>query len=202
MNFRPHIGMNEPILNEFLKKGSRENARRFFEEYGGMIKHAVNSIAIRNHVQTKEDLFMDAVAHILKDDMRVLRLYKGKSKFSTYLYTVCRRHVMAQTVNENRLSSKISDVPLDSIAAEMPDVMCERDGGAIQALKDAISVCAENTQLFIKAMYFDKKPCNEIMKLFGWNSENTVYSKKNKTIAKLKKQIRRNLLAEITENDG
>jgi len=191
--------MNEPILNEFLMKCSRENARRFFEEYGGMIKHAVNSIDIRNQVQTKDDLFMDAVAHILKDDMRVLRLYRGKSKFSTYLYTVCRRHVMAQATRENALSSKMSEMPLESIAEEMSDVMNESDGRAILALKDAISVCDENTQLFIRAMFYDKRPCDEIMRLFGWNSENTVYSKKNKTIAKLKKQIRRNLLAEITE---
>jgi RNA polymerase sigma factor (sigma-70 family) len=167
-----------------------------------MIKHAVNSIDIRNQVQTKDDLFMDAVAHILKYDMRVLRLYRGKSKFSTYLYTVCRRHVMAQATRENALSSKMSEMPLESIAGEMPDVMNESDGRAILALRYAISVCDENTQLFIKAMFYDKRPCNEIMRLFGWNSENSVYSKKNKTIAKLKKQMRRNLLAEITANDG
>ena len=142
---------------------------------------------------------MDAVSHILKDDMRVLRLYKGRSKFSTYLYTVCRRHVMTQTTKENTLASKMSEMPLDSIADEMSDVMSERDGRTLQALKDAISACNKDTQLFIKVMFFDKKPCNEIIRLFGWNSENTVYSKKNKTIAKLGKQVRRNLLVEIAE---
>ena len=201
MGFGTQIEMKDTILHNFLNLNDRETAKCFFGEYAGIIRYAVRSIGIRNNVQTEDDLFMDAVAFILKDDMRVLRLFKGRSKFSTYLYTVSRRYAMSRAAKENMQAEKRVDIALDTFESQLmesfPDVTEEESS----LLKKAVAECDSDTQLFIRMLFFDKKSTQEIMRVFGWNSENSVYSKKNKTIEKLKKIFRKNIQAAKQSNE-
>lgn len=184
--------------NDMLKRfilGDRKAARTFFKEYGGIIKYAVSSVGIRNSIQSKDDIYMDTIAYLLANDKRVLRMYKGDSKLSTYLYTVCRRYAISQVNKENKRESHQGEINFDNLAEEMKDTLeiTEHNEFLKKALHSAISQCDDNTKIFIRMAFYDKKTCQEIMSFFGWNSENTVYARKNKTIKKLLKKIQKEL---------
>lgn len=182
------------LIEDFLS-GDRKAAHHFFEKYGGIIKHAVLSVGIKSSAFDYDDLFNETVAYILKDNKKAVRAFKGEGncKLSTYLYTISRRFAIGIAVKENKYAKNMCDIPSE----ELPEALCEEaeifEEHHRDALRDAISECNKDTQLFIKMMFFHNRPTSEIMESFGWTS-NTVYSQKNKVVNKLRKKVRKILL--------
>ena len=56
----------------------------------------------------------------------------------------------------------------------------------INAYKDAMNKLDPKDAIFIRMLVIENKSTSEVMAFFGWNSENSVYSRKNKVIAKLR----------------
>jgi RNA polymerase sigma factor (sigma-70 family) len=179
------------LLSAFVQ-GDPEAAKIFFKKYGGIIKHAVGKADIKGNVIDREDLFQDLITYILNDDMKIVRDFRGKCKFSTYLYTICRRYAIKKVSRESKIHSGDEALPSQS---ELPITLIEQteiwDEDQKKALHKAIEKLDEDSQIFIRMMFYDIRSTSEIMIFFGWNSPNTVYSKKNKIIAKLRKMTRK-----------
>lgn len=179
------------LLQNFLA-GEPQAARMFFEKYGGIIKYAVGKVGIKTPVMDREDLFQEMIAYILNDKMKVVRDFKGKCKFSTYLYTVCQRYGIKRAGKENDLFRREEYSPSEvEIPAELAEQTEVWDEYQKEALLQAIEQLDEDSLLFIRMMFYDSRSTPEIMIIFGWTSPNSVYSKKNKIIRKLRKIIRK-----------
>lgn len=183
--------IQEKELLSGILSGKRDGARCFLEAYGGIIKKAVLSVGIRSNAVETEDLFMGAVENLLRNDMKAVRSFNGKCKFSTFLFAICRRHAISTARHEHlRKNEPFTECTPIDIFDDIESI----DETQRAALLEAINRCDIDTQLFIRMMFFDQRSTTEIMRFFGWNSENTVYSKKNKTIEKLRKSMKKILL--------
>src|SRR3989339_1980529 len=89
------------VLDGFLSD-SQDAAKAFFERYLGIIRQAVRSVDIHEPALDADDLVMEAVAQILDNNKRAIRLFKGGCKFTTYLYTICRRTALKIVMREDR----------------------------------------------------------------------------------------------------
>jgi DNA-directed RNA polymerase specialized sigma24 family protein len=186
-------------LIEGLLSGDREGVRLFFREYGGIIRKAVDSVGIKDRAISSDDLFMAAVENLLQNDMKAVRSFKGYSKFSTYLYTICRRHALSLA------GPPFPPGTMEEFTDNIPAGICDEigifDERRKKALAKAIRQCDAKLQIFIRMMFFEEKSTDEIREFFGWNSDNTVFSKKNKVIARLRKMVRRLLLRDNGDLD-
>jgi RNA polymerase sigma factor (sigma-70 family) len=171
------------ILEGFLS-GRDHEVRLFFEEYGGIIKKAVESVGIKDRSLTKHDLFMAAVENLLRDNMKTIRSFKGKCKLSTYIYTVCLRYAID-------LAQRGIPPGPDPDTLHAPETLIDEIGENERRVFDkAMLRCNPKERVFIKMMFYDERSTQEILEFFGWKSENTVYATKNKIIHKLKKITR------------
>lgn len=180
------------LLKGFLS-GTEPKVRHFFQEYGGIIQKAVSSVGIKDRSITNNDLFMAAVENLLRDDKKSLRLFKGKCKLSTYIYTISRRCAIEQA------QQSIPPGP-------DPDTLCTPDALVSQfgikeskMFKMALQKCKPWEQIFIRMMFYDECSTIEILDFFGWKSESTVYSQKNKIIRKLKTYAKRLQYLQVSE---
>jgi RNA polymerase sigma factor (sigma-70 family) len=172
------------LLSDFLR-GDPKAVRTFFEKYGGIIRYAVNKVDIKTPVIDREDIFQDVIVYLLKNKEEIIGKFQYKCKFSTYLYIVCRRHVM-------RMAGKYNHPLVEgegSLPKEFPALLIEETGVSSddqeEALLQAIKQLDEDSQLFIRLMFYDNRSVVDIMKIFGWSSPNSVYSKKYKIIKRL-----------------
>jgi len=187
----------QKIISGFLS-GDPKAARMFFEKYGGIIRHAVGKADIKGNMMDREDLFQDAITYILKDNMKIVRDFKGQCMFSTYLYLICRRYAIKKTRKEGlRLPGEGASHLIEGLPAPLIDETEVWDEDQKMALGEAIEKLDENSQIFIRMMFFDSRSTAEIMDFFGWNSPNSVYGKKNKIITKLRK-----IIGKILKNQG
>jgi RNA polymerase sigma factor (sigma-70 family) len=177
------------LMHDFLND-DRVAQRTFLKEYGGYIRKAVLSVRVESDAFKSDDIFHDAIAHILEDDKKVIRNFKGNCSFSTYLYTVCRRFALNVAARENRISCNSEEL----LPEEMPsELICDSGGideDSRKAFREAYSKLNTKDQLIVKMIYFDERSTEEVMKFFNWDSS-TVYSQKNKVRAKLVKLIKR-----------
>lgn len=172
----------DDILEGFLQ-GIEPEVVKFFELYGGIIKKAIGSVGIKDHALTTDDLFSECVKILLIDDKKAIRSFKGLSRLSTYIFTICFR-------NANKLMQKgiLPGPDPDTLGA--PDLLIEAIGEQkLQIIEETIALCKPREQVFIRMLFFDECSTLEIREFFGWESDATVYSQKNKIINKLKKII-------------
>ncbi len=193
---------DKKLLSNFLLE-DKQAVRKFFEKFGGIIMCAVTSVDLKTNVINHDDLFMEAVIHIFADNKKVIRQFQGKCRLSTYLYTVCRRFALGKILRENRMHSELSASWQDNIPDNLLQETESGDEGKRMSLFRALRRCDADSRLFIRMMFYDNRSTKEIMHFFGWNSENTVYAKKNKIIAKLRKTAKKLFLEkEFTHADN
>jgi RNA polymerase sigma factor (sigma-70 family) len=187
---------NDKKLVDGLLSGDRRIGRLFLERYGGLIRSAILSIELRSGAVDYDDLFMDALSHIFEKDCKVLRVFNWKCKLSAFLYTVVKRYILDKVTRENRITDKnLDDYSFNEIIDD-----CEDDSGNTEtdeirksAFNEAFEELDPKDALFIKMLMIEKQPTSEVMEFFNWNSENTVYARKNKVLAKLKSLSRKAL---------
>jgi RNA polymerase sigma factor (sigma-70 family) len=174
---------------EQLFSGKREGGRIFLKQFGALIHSAVCSVDLRSDAINHEDLFMEALTHIFDKDCKVLKTFKWKCKLSSYLYAVSRRYALDRIGRENRAySMNCNEILPDTLMAECNDNEEEHSHDEMQraVFKEAFDALDPKDALFIKMLCLEKQATSEVMQFFGWNSENTVYARKNKVIAKLR----------------
>lgn len=191
-------------ISNLLLDDPEKGNRLFFERYGGTIKKAVSKAYFKyskKNVMDMEDLLQDTLCYILKKMKKIIDDFKGKGncKFMTYLFVICLRYAIREVQDE--WSHKF---PLgEKDPNEIPDFLCIEtevsNEEQIKALEQAIEQLNEDEKIFIKMMFYDNRSTSVIMIFFGWKSPNTVYSKKHKIIAKLKKIIRKILKKDYSD---
>lgn len=186
--------LNDTDVLTGVLSGDRCAAREFVEQYGGIVQAAVLSVRPGTGVSSREDLFMDCMVHIFNNDMAVLRRFKGRSRLSTYLYMVSRRLALDVLGYDTRRSAVI-DAAVDP--ALLPAQSAETDILYTEKVQKAwalaVSACDPQTRVFIKMAFVDECSTDELRSFFGWGSDTTVYTKKNKVAEKLRKAIRKTL---------
>lgn len=187
---------NDKLLVSGLLSGDHRVGRLFLEKYGGLIRSAVFSIELRSGAVDYDDLFMDALSHIFEKDCKVLRMFSWKCKLSAFLYTVVKRHVLDKVTRENRITDRnIDDNSFNEIIDECEEETSNNETDEIRrsAFSEAFEELDPKDALFIKMLMIEKQSTGEVMRFFDWNSENTVYARKNKVLAKLKSLSRKAL---------
>lgn len=186
--------INEIKLIEELLNNDNNALKVFFKKYGGIIKGAVSEVDIRSAVMDTDDVFMQTITFLLEGDKKVFRSFKGKSKLSTYLYVVCKRYAIQLVSKEHKILKNTDAEIFDRIPAPLADEINDLDDEKIKILQEAINSCKPDKKLLIQMLFYDQRPTDEIREMFGWNSNNTVFSQKNKTIKLLRKKVKRILL--------
>lgn len=197
-------------LDRFLSD-DRHAGRLFFEKFGGLIRKAILKVRIKSDAVKHDDVFNGAIAHILDQDKKVLRMYKGRSKLSTYIGQVCYKYALTVAIKENKLTGRFDKTPIDEldVTGQEKWLLCSSDEIPIneiiaeifgeisvddkmkEALKKALEMVSEKDRVFTNMLYVQKRSTEEIRLFFDLNSPNSVYSWKNKLHAKLKKLIKK-----------
>ena len=90
---------DEQLVREYLN-GSSRSLGLLYERYYSKVYHQCLSYS-RNH----EDAF-DLAQDILMKAFSNLETFSGKSRFSTWLFSITRNHCISQAVKSNRRSSE------------------------------------------------------------------------------------------------
>jgi len=84
----------------------------FVDRFMGLVVHVVNHSAqcrsLRISPEDREDLVGQVFLTIVKDDLAVLRHFRGESSLATYLTVVSRRVVVAELLKQ-KSSSRLND---------------------------------------------------------------------------------------------
>jgi hypothetical protein len=144
---------------------------------------------LKSDAITDEDMFIGAIEHVLDEDKKVVRMFKGRCSLTSYLYTVCRRYALNVVQRENKSTALFDDRTPDDFRDCIGEDCEHYSETEKQVVREVLLGLDIDTQIFIKMIFFDKRPVEEVMIFFGWNSLNTVYAKKNKVIHKIKKSV-------------
>lgn len=187
---------DDKLLLDELFSGNRRAGGMFLDRFGGLIRAAVLSVDIRSNTLEYDDLFMDALGHLFDEQCKVLKSFKWKCKFTAFLYMVTRRFVLDKVTRENRLcSGNVYDLDIDSFFADTAEDTEDENFSDEQRISftEAFNQLDPKDALFMRMLVLEKEPVMDVMKFFGWNSENTVYARKNKIIEKLRSLSRKAL---------
>ncbi len=76
----------------------------FVDRFMGLVVHVVNhsvqSRSLRLSVEDREDLVAQVFLTLVKDDLAVLRHFRGESSLATYLTVIARRVVVAELLRQ------------------------------------------------------------------------------------------------------
>jgi RNA polymerase sigma factor (sigma-70 family) len=186
-----HKKVESRLLTEFIE-GDRQATKVFLREYGGIIKYVVGKIAPKGNVVDAEDLFNEVFAYLFENKKKIILDFKQKCKFSTYLYLISRRYALKKVKEETKVPNALASSPqVEDLPSKLMEETEEWDEEVKKALPLAIQQLDENTRLFIKMYYVDNRSINDIMRMFNWESPNSVYSKKNRVLQKLRKNMKK-----------
>jgi hypothetical protein len=180
--------MREREILEGLLSGTKEGITTFLKEYGKIIRKAVNSVGIIDPAFTLEELYWIAIEHFFENKQDIINKFEGKSRFSTYLYVVLYRFVLKTQNVREILNATKKGYDISESIRKGESLFRKEDKVALQKV-----ICQLNAddQIFVRMLFYENRSTTEIMNHFKWHSKNTVYAKKNKLNAKLKKLIRR-----------
>ena len=184
----PQGAVEKQILADFLS-GGEEGFHRFYKAYGGIAKSAIRDIGA--NCGDRRDLEQDIWAKLLDKDKKLIRDFRYRSRFSTYLYCVCRR-IALQNAKVNKGTPALREAVLPpALLSEARDQTPAFDETDARALRLAIDDLSHDDRIFVRMTYFDKRSTEEIMRFFGWHSRNSVYSRRHKVIARLRQLMAR-----------
>ncbi len=186
-----HKKVESGLLTAFIE-GDRRASRAFLQKYGGIIKYVVGKIVPKGYVVDTEDLFNEVIAYIFANKKRIILDFKQKCKFSTYLYIISRRYALKKVKQETKIpNAHVSSPQVENLPAKLMEETEEWDEEVKKALPLAIKQLDKNGQLFIKMYYVDNRSMSDIMRMFNWESTNSVYSKKSRILYKLRKNMKK-----------
>ena len=200
------MGEAEQLLGA-LFAGEKAGAEKFIDQYGRLIWHVVlkrlNSSALR--VQP-EDIFGEIIVHLFARDFAVLRSFKGRATFTTWLFRVvwCKALEVAEKEKKYKdrivMPSQMSHNSEDERAdfwAQFEDMSSEDDSDIDEfmrkreAVRKAITMLSGDRKAFITDMVFNKLTTEQMMRKYSLNSNNSVYSRKSKIIDELKSLVKK-----------
>jgi RNA polymerase sigma-70 factor (ECF subfamily) len=106
----------------------------FVDRFMGLVVHVVNhsaqSRSLRLTSEDREDLAAQVFLTIVKEDLSVLRQFRGESSLATYLTVIARRVVVAELLKQkssSRLDAHASSDELALVSAESESRVSDRE---------------------------------------------------------------------------
>jgi RNA polymerase sigma-70 factor (ECF subfamily) len=106
----------------------------FVDRFMGLVVHVVNhsaqSRSLRLTTEDREDLAAQVFLAIVKDDLSVLRHFRGESSLATYLTVIARRVVVGELLKQrapSRLDSQTPAAEMALVHAEVEQRVSDRD---------------------------------------------------------------------------
>ena len=97
----------------------------FVDRFMGLVVHVVNhsaqSRSLRLTSEDREDLAAHVFLTIVKDDLAVLRHFRGESSLATYLTVIARRVVVSEMLKQKSSSRLGNPAPRDEMALVSAD---------------------------------------------------------------------------------
>jgi RNA polymerase sigma-70 factor (ECF subfamily) len=106
----------------------------FVDRFMGLVVHVVNhsaqSRSLRVSPEDREDLAAQVFLAIIKDDLAVLRNFRGESSLATYLTVISRRIVVGEILKQkapSRLAPQTAPPEMAMAVAEVEQRVSDRD---------------------------------------------------------------------------
>ena len=106
----------------------------FVDRFMGLVIHVVNhsahSRSLRLSSEDREDLVAAVFLAIIKDDLAILRNFRGESSLATYLTVIARRVVVAEILKQkppSRLAGAQAPPELAMVAADGEQRVSDRE---------------------------------------------------------------------------
>lgn len=146
----------------------------FVDRFMGLVVHVTNHTAkarsIRLSEQDREDLCAEVFLAILKDDLAVLRHFRGQASLATYLAVIARRVVVREILGRKSLSRLM---PADEATDHQPSVE-QRIGDRDEAQRLLQSLEGEQAEV-VRLFHLEGKSYQEIAAVTGI-AENSIGS--------------------------
>jgi RNA polymerase sigma-70 factor (ECF subfamily) len=100
----------------------------FVDRFMGLVIHVISHTAqarsVRLAPEDRDDLCAEVFLHLIKDDFRILRRFRGQSSLATYLTVVARR-IVVKAMLQRKATTALGDAALQqasqSMAESLPD---------------------------------------------------------------------------------
>lgn len=144
----------------------------FVDRFMGLIVHVINHTAqarsVRLGPEDRDDLGAEVFLTIVKDDMALLRRFRGESSLATYLTVVARR-IVVRTILDQKSAARLENGDSQKAAEAVPDVQ--------QAVEDRVGSREEVERLLagldgqeaevVKLFHMEGKSYQEISSTVG-----------------------------------
>lgn len=116
----PLTDRDRQLINDLLS-GSPGSWRLFVDRFSGLIQQVIRQTAsahsFRLSADDADDLCADTFAELLLRDMAVLRNFRGRCSFATYLAVIARR-IVVRRMTEQRFLGALGHVTAHKAAVE------------------------------------------------------------------------------------
>ncbi|MAJ45268.1 MAG: hypothetical protein CMF96_11080 [Candidatus Marinimicrobia bacterium] len=130
--------------------------------------------------EEREDLFQEIFLKLFNKNNKRIKMWKEKSKFSTYLYMITINTTLdflkSAAYNRSKKYTSMDTLKIKSQKIELAD---------LYSLKQAISILNSSEKKVIKLYYYEQLKEKEIAKILN-KSINTISSLKYRAIKKMK----------------
>lgn len=158
----------------------------FVERFLGLVYHVVRHTAHVRHVALMpadhDDLAADCMEHILREDFRVLRHFRGKASLASYLAVVFRRVVVHKlpTLRMKRLPP--DHEPVSPVPSPEASVMVRDE------VERLLRRASRRERAILRGIFFENKSYRQLAVELGV-SENSI----GPTLSRLRTRLRRSL---------
>lgn len=195
----PGAGDERTVLVSCIRK--EEGAwEQFLIKYNKLIYYSIHRTCSVHHYSPApdelEDLFNDVLVHLIKDDCRKLRLYKGigGATVATWIRTITVRFVIDYLRQRSRIGETV-DIEEEGASLEVslenpvsrPDEEYEEREEQLK-LEGAIASLGDNDKYFIELYYRKGLSPQKAAEILGI-SKKTVYTRINRLKAKIQKEL-------------
>ncbi|MCX5894596.1 MAG: sigma-70 family RNA polymerase sigma factor [Proteobacteria bacterium] len=193
------IEQEKKLINQCIQ-GSREAWRVFINQYSPLVYYMIQKMLRSRHADAGrgeiDDLHNEIFLSIMDNQGKKLRQYEGKNgcTVSSWVRMIAVRATIDH-LRKNRDTASLSDetttreVERVTAPSLTPQKLLE-DEEKKQILHDLIASLPPQDQLFLKLLYYQEVPPQDIAKLFN-SSTNAVYSRGNYLREKLKEGLKK-----------
>ncbi|MEX2369820.1 MAG: sigma-70 family RNA polymerase sigma factor [Bacteroidales bacterium] len=157
----------EAYYLERIIQGDKESFTPIVEKY----KDMVYTLCIRM-LRSEEDA-REAAQDVFMKAYRSVESFRGKSKFSTWIYRITYNHCISMLRKQVKMIDLVDELPEFRIDEETMDAMQEiRDGERKRYLQKAMETLPETDSLVVTLFYYEELSLEEIEEITGLSGSN------------------------------
>jgi len=167
----PLTDRDRQLINDLLS-GSPGSWRVFVDRFSGLIQQVIRQTAsahsFRLSADDADDLCADTFAELLLRDMAVLRNFRGRCSFATYLAVIVRR-IVVRRMTEQRFLGALGHVTAHKAAVERAssEVPTGRQFEQREHVEHLLKKLPEESQQLLSWIYLDGVNWQEAARRLG-----------------------------------